>query len=202
VAAWSLIGKPFLACYRAAGNFVFARFGSGAAIEFKPLTPVEAHADTLVEIVNTRVPPTSEWANVRITTPLKLNVHDFAYLPAVVVVSLILATPLPWRRRMFALAVAGYLIAAYLVVWAWLSVLDTISRPTPPLPTHGFMLGPIARTLVTFLSENVLDSVNACGYIIPIFIWIISAFRRKDRGWLLARFLPSVPQSEASGKAA
>lgn len=195
VAAWPLWRTAYLTAYCAAGNLLFSRFGTGASVQFKLLAPPEAHADAVAQIVNYSVPPNSEWVGATITRNLKLNVHDYAYLPTVMVMSLILATPLAWRRRMRALALGGLLLAAFLILWVGLSLLDTISDPALPIPTHGYILSREAKTVVRFLSDNVLDSVNACAFIAPIFIWIVAAFGPKDREWVFPMLFASPRQS-------
>jgi len=191
---WPALKAPYRAGYRAFGNICFSRIGSGATARFEPWPIEEEIKDGQVVLENYTVPG----AKIKILMPI--STRYAGYMPTAVVISLILATPLPWRRRWVALAFGLVLVHLFILLWLGVSILDDLSDPIAGLPTHGYILAPAIKSVLKFLVENVVESVIACAYIAPIFIWIAAAFRRRDREWLFQRIVPA--QSESSNRPA
>lgn len=98
------------------------------------------------------------------------------YLPAAFLVSLIIATPLPFKRR--ARALLWGLIAIHALAVAQLAVVATFgfSLGQPPVM---YQLGNFwGRTLAAFV--QVIQVSPATWLVVPLFVWIPVTFRRGD----------------------
>ena len=109
-----------------------------------------------------------------------LKLRDRDYKPTVFLVALILATPIPWRRR--GRALAWGLIGATLFVGLrlWLRVTDAFCDPS--------MLGlyDVAAFWRSLLhgAMLVVSLSPAMTYFAPLIIWGLVTFRREDLGSL------------------
>jgi hypothetical protein len=191
--AWPVVKTGYGAYYRALGETCFGRFGTQAIARFEAWPQEDDVKDTIVRLENHSVP------DVRIEKRMPISSRYTGYMPTAVVLSLLLATPLPWRRRGPALVVGLALVHVLILGWLWLSILDDLSDPLSQVPSHGWLLPGPLKAVVKFLVVNVGESVVACAYVFPVFIWLASAFRRTDRALILARIgLIPQPSDDAS----
>ncbi len=182
IAAWPLMKSTYGSFHRTLGTTCFSRFGEHGAVSFEPWPEIDPVRDTMVVMVNTSVP------DARIEKRMPISARYTGYFPTVVVISLILATPLPWPRRLRALGIGLLLVNLFIVAWLGVSIWDDISDPLPQVPIHGFILSPWLKSAIHFVVANVVDSLVACSYVVPVFLWIIAVFGRKDRERLLQPF--------------
>ena len=94
---WPGVREAYGTLYRGMGNLLFRTFGSSGRVYFSAVDPPPTdkdHKDTLLVLENLRSGGRS--------TPMERNVRKDGYLPTAFAVSLILATPVPWRRRLVA----------------------------------------------------------------------------------------------------
>ena len=105
-----------------------------------------------------------------------LSSRYIGYAPTTLLVALILATPLPWRRRLTALFWGLVLIHA----WIAFSVLLLV--------VHGYSGGnviaiydvsPSTHKALAFMRE-VLVKAPVIKYTVPAVIWMLVSFRRSD----------------------
>ena len=112
--------------------------------------------------------------------------RHLGYVPAIVLACLALATPLPWRRRVSALVWGELWIHLFIVV-RFALVLAYAFQGTHPYSV--FSLGPIwAKAL--FIAYDVAAVEPVTSYVLPVFVWIATIFRRGD----LERFACHRPQ--------
>ena len=115
-----------------------------------------------------------------------------SYLPAAFAASLVLATPIPWRRRLAAIVWAMALMITFVGFQLTLELVDAFSNPGV---LNQFELGLWTKRLLgVFLKVVVKSPVSA--YIAPIFVWILVTFRRGDWAKLLAS--PTSPRMDNS----
>ena len=111
--------------------------------------------------------------------PVKYTIIDVfreAMIPLVFVISLILATPIPYRRRLVAL-LYGFLIAqAYILLKFFVLTFDNYR--SPDFAAYHF------PGLIDFLIYLCAKFFAVTGYsssvIVPLLIWIISTFRAPE----------------------
>ena len=185
MSAWPILKAPYAAYHRALGNLCFASFGSHAAVHFEPAAGNDPVRDTLIHIRDRQI------SAVEIALPI--SARYTAYMPTAFTICLILATPLPARRRLAALLIGLVLVHLFILAWLALSLLDEMSNPAAPL--RIFALTGVDKSILRFIVTNVVESVIATAYVAPIFIWIVSAFRRRDREWLISGFVPQIAEA-------
>lgn len=104
------------------------------------------------------------------------------YAPTALVLSLILATPLPWRQRGYALiwgfAISQVYVAIRLVIW----MLSASIGAEFGWITPGASLHTVFRVVYTVITNSM-----AGAYIIPIFLWMAVIVAGNDLSVLLNR---------------
>ena len=85
----------YRAAFRAGGNVLFARFGSNAAVRFEPLSSSDHAKDTTL-VLRKLGPPTRRGE-------IDIKCVYAGYRPTAFLVALVMATPIPWRRKWRAL---------------------------------------------------------------------------------------------------
>ena len=173
---WPGVKDGYGYIFRACGNTFFRTFGSTGRVYFHPITdqPVGKDAkDTTAKLENIKSGRRG---------PMDMNSRLMGYLPTAFAAALILATPVPWSRRLWALLWGVLLMSGFAGLELALRFLDAFSDKNDLMV---FSLGPAAKgTVVNLL--NVLGMSPVTAYIAPIFVWILVTFRRGDWAILLA----------------
>jgi len=173
--------------FRACGNIFFRSFGPAGRVYFAPISPLPAGKDAkdtsvTLENIQTR--------GARGT--MDMNSRLMGYLPTAFAAALILATPVPWSRRLWALTWGVLLMSCFAGIELALRLLDAFSDKNV---LAVFSLGPTAKaTVLTLLKVLGMSPVSA--YIAPIFVWVLVTFRRGDWEKFLA--LPIAPCTDNS----
>jgi len=114
-----------------------------------------------------------------------LDTRSIGWTPTALTVALILATPVPWRQRAWALLWGLLLIHAFILfslqVWIW-DESPSLSLMTMP---------PFLQTIVDAMEYNLITQLGA-SFSVPILIWILVTIRREN--------LFDVPRSGASDR--
>ncbi len=171
---WPGVTAAYGFVFRACGNMVFRTFGSAGRVYFAPISPVPAGKDakdTSVTLENIKI------RGARGT--MDMNSRLMGYLPTAFAAALILATPVPWTRRLWALLWGVLLMSGFAGLELVLRLLDAFSDKNVLMI---FSLGPAAKGAVVILLK-VLGMSPVTAYIAPIFVWVLVTFRRGD--WAL-----------------
>ena len=102
--------------------------------------------------------------------------HEVGYVPTAIVVSLIVASPIPWRRKWKAILIGLVAVSAYVALRMLAIVLYHFSAGSPvalwsPGPTVAALLGYMYWVLY----------VSFAGWLLgPLPIWFLVTFRRED----------------------
>lgn len=174
IAPWPGLDAAYLAFFRTTGNIVFHSIGPAGAVRFENQPPQGDNWATKITLRNKRT-----GAEGRIDRCSARH----GYRMAALVAALIIATPLPLRRRCLALF-WGLLIAnAILLFTTWLGFVDVFSAEGP---LRQFTLSPFT-TKVLLLAVRILTLSPEVPFAVPVFIWIAVAIRRQDlQRWLSA----------------
>lgn len=106
----------------------------------------------------------------------RTSARHLGFVPSIVLVSLVLATPVPWRRRASALMWGELWIHLFVVVRFGL-VLTYAFQGTQPY--SAFRLGSLgARALSVVYDVVAVEPVTS--YVVPVFIWVVTVFRGSD----------------------
>ena len=142
-------GYAGLFCY--AGNLAFHVFGSAGRTRFRLLDPPPANKNAVdfeIKLENIRTHAGGTFEPDR-------NTRKMGYLPAAFTVSLVLATPIPWRRRLTAIIWAMALIAAFVGLQLTIRLVDAFSDPNV---LNQFELGLWTKRLLGILLKVVVTS--------------------------------------------
>lgn len=163
---WPGVKPTYAGIFSAQGNLVFRSLIPRGPVYLRPMVPPSAGVfDTEIHLLNLRsgaggmIPASSRRA----------------YAQTILLVSLVLATPLPWWRRFTALVWGLILVDVAITCKLFVAVLhgfsDSHVRLLVPAPPWDRIL-PLANQLVAN------DIVTL--FIVPVFIWILVTFRRTD----------------------
>ncbi len=175
VAPWPGWAATYARGYRAAGDWLFGNFGGDGVVRFEPPERRKEQVDTQITIGNrrTRGKPQTADHSARLT----------GYLPTALLAALVLATPVPWWRRLVALAVGLVLVHALIAVRVYVALLYGFSQPNDvalyaPSPFWAATLKHTFQVVTVWVSF---------AFVAPLFLWALITLRRRDvERWLRA----------------
>ena len=165
--AWPVLAGAYRELYCALGNVAFASVGAGS-VRFTPDPRPGSQYDTLLVMTNRNAPGT--------VGEMHQSSWNVGYLPTVGLIALVIATPIPWRRRWRALAIGLLMVTAFVLLRMALPIIHDFSNPDD---LQVFQRGPVARWILGFAIPALLQA-PASQFVGPIFIWALVAFRRED----------------------
>lgn len=147
VALWPVLGGASDAGFRALARSTVGQlsFGDGGFIELEPIAAAPQASEVLESSWSTRLILGIEGVPHR--NHVRLNARRLAYLPLVVLASIVLVSPLTGRRKLVALAAGGglTLLSALLTVWltaTWLFArVDGLVYQLSSLERHALDFG-------------------------------------------------------------
>ncbi len=159
-----VLAGTYATCFSAAGNLIFESSVSGGHIHIHPMPDPTAQHDTHIHATNRRTHQTAV---------LETDSRRPGYLPTAFLVSLVLATPQPWRRKLWAMASGLILINVFIACQLLIVVLcafcvpgTSLLAPKPPWSTALEAAWEITRgDVVTW-------------FMVPGLIWILVSFRQ------------------------
>jgi len=167
VVPWPGVKDAYAAYLRAGGNLLFGSWGSRGKIELRALPPGETEWDTLSVLTNLERKKSGE---------AKHNTWDLGYVPTAALVALVLATPVPWARRIRALIWGLLLVNAFVAFRMGLGFLgDFCSNQPFALYVVRPFWRPVLRQVV-----DVFLFAPAAYFAGPACIWLLVTFRRSD----------------------
>lgn len=186
LAGWSVLARPYGDAFRALGEAATWAAGHGevAFVARPPGDP--APQDTVIVVPAHGDAPA--WT-------LRCDSRFTGYLPTIVFVALLIATPLPWRRRRRAGLLGLLAVHAYVAARLALGLLVGLSRnaalaPEGALP--AFLRHPAwLRTIQ--VASSIVDREPTLYVGVPVLIWFALTFRASDREDLLGRVARAGP---------
>lgn len=170
VLAWPLAARVYRPLYCALGNVLFD--GGEASAHFRPIATDE-NLDVEVRLTK-RGPPL-------VSAVMRNDSNLVGYMPVVSLVALVLASPIPWRRRRRALAHGLALVTVFVAARMSIPIRRDFSREDALAVHHP---GAVGRWLLE-VSERALLDAPASFFVVPILIWVLVALRRED--WALVQ---------------
>jgi hypothetical protein len=108
-----------------------------------------------------------------LTATVDLDTRSIGWVPTALTAALILATPVPWRRRWWALFGGLILIHVFILftlqTWLW--------NESPELSLTT--LTPFQKEITDNLEYTFLTQLGA-SFTVPVLIWLLVTFRRED----------------------
>jgi hypothetical protein len=126
----------------------------------------------------------------RVRGALDINSNLTGYRALVFFVAIVLATPIAWKRRVWALVWGMLLVNVFVTLRVWFKLYDGFSNPGP---AHFFQLSESTKALLHWCTL-ILFHAPELNFIVPAFIWILVSFRRNDLSFLLGQ----TPEGELS----
>lgn len=171
------VREGYAHAFCAAGNLAFRFFGKEGRARFQLKDPPPINPDAVdweIKLENIRTHQTGTFEPDR-------NTRKFGYLQTAFVVALVLATPIPWKRRGWAVLWGVILISAFTGLQVAIHLLNSFSNADA---LNQFQLGRTSKTLLLVLLKVVVTS-PVTAYIAPTLLWIAVTFRREDWATLL-----------------
>ncbi len=166
VIPWSVVKACYGSFYRVAATDIFGSLIPGGTVRYERMSEPRGGYDTHIFYMNTR---TGAWQTAVASS------RDPAYFQTIFLISLVLATPVPWRRRGWALVAGLALVQGFIFLKVFVTLLYGFSRPQvavlDPAPLLRLWLSAANRILVADLVALLL---------VPVFIWMLVTFRATD----------------------
>jgi len=167
---WPWVGESYSRAFRASAMTMCGVLSSAWDVKLEPFESPHPAQDTTLDLKN---------RENNLAVGQQISIRYIGYAPTSFMVALILATPLPWKRRAAALVWASVLMH----VWIALSMIVLI--------VHGYSgdhvvaiyhFSPFWHKAFSFLRETMVKA-PVTKYTVPAVIWILVTFRRSD--WML-----------------
>ncbi len=191
MACWPVLGKGYSRLYRAGANFLFGSFGSKGIVEFSESN--RAVYDIEVQLYNVEH---KDQNGVMRGIKIWQSSRHAGYMEAAFLAALVIATPMPIRRKALALFCGLLLVHGFFVIMIAIYITKAFSSE----PLSLFAIDEFWKRILCRADAYVIDT--ACGFIVSIFIWVLVSFRRGDWAIIVSEGQESVRRpSRSAGKA-
>lgn len=181
LAPWPPVRDAYAHAFRAAGELGIGSWVPSRDVRFLPSTSPHDYHDTAIVLVNRETGETAELP--------ALSSRQWGYVPTVLIIALVLATPIPRRRRAWALIWGVLLVNAFIILRLAVLVVYAFGLGHP---ARLYVLSSFSTLVLRNLVEVLCDSIVTCAGV-PFPIWILVSFRRTDWArWVQADAHPGV----------
>lgn len=165
---WATVRNGYQVLFINAGKTLFTNFGSQGLVEIEKRLPHHQGDNDCLVLLGRRA----------ILTGGEVPIHTgrVGYVPNAVLTALVLATPVPWSRRLIALFLGLVAINSFIVLRMVLLLLYWFSRP---VPFRLFEPAPFWNSVLSGAYEYFFVAPT-CSFLIPMLIWMLVAFRTQD----------------------
>ena len=168
---WPGFNATYGRYFRALGGLAFAHESGPHLLRFEPVPEAPQHPlDTRLLLADRAQLDASGRGPVQYVA---LDSRGIGWVPTALLLALILATPLPWRRRVWALLV-GLMAVHGLILISLATAICSGSMAMSPEAS-----GPFWRQVVGGLEETLITQMGA-GLVVPVLIWVLVALRKRD----------------------
>jgi hypothetical protein len=174
IAPWPGLEETYAKLFRTGCKWAFGKFGDKGIILFKPQQVArDSTLDTVVYIGNREMIGADGKGKA---TTFSLSSRYTGYIPTILLGALILATPVPWRRRAWALVWGMLLINVYVGFKVLISILVNISANQW---LDLFVLASFYDKAIRALHDIFVVYIGP-SLTVAVCIWILVTFRRED----------------------
>jgi hypothetical protein len=161
--------------FRALGRSLFAEEGGRRMVRFEA-APGRPAIDTSITIANRDRVDAAGLVPARI---LWLDARSVGWVPTALITALTVASPVPWKRRCWALGWGLLLVHIFIMF----SVGCYIWNESAALGLVNFT--PFEKTVAAGLEETLVTQLGA-SFVVPALIWLVVTFRMIDLNEALA----------------
>lgn len=182
---WPGLNETYGCYFQALGRIVFGGIRGQRILQFEEAHDARLPIGTQITMAN------HEQVDVNGRGPviiLGLDTRGVGWVPTALIIALTLATPIPLRRRWWALFLGLLLVHGFILF----SVGCYIWNESTSLGLLA--LTPFWKTVVDGLEETLVTQLGA-SFVVPVLIWLLVTFRRQDLTVLGSRFF-SAPTSK------
>ena len=172
IAPWPGWNQAYSPYFQSLGQMAFNPAGeSRRMVVFAPASGKIPWMDTRLTLENAEL---ADDAGKGLVERTELDSRSIGWVPTALTIALVLATPIPWPRRLAALV--GGLVLIHLFIfftlqsWIWNNSAD-LSLLT---------LSSFGQRLVDELSYALMNQIGV-SFSVPVVIWILVTFRRQDQ---------------------
>jgi len=172
IAPWPGWNVAYSHYFQALGQMAFNSSGEGPRkVIFQPASGEHPGLDTRVTLENTALLENGDKRGVHAE---EIDARSIGWVPTALTTALVLATPIPWPRRLAALA--GGLVLIHLFIFLTMQSWVWNNSPGVALTT----LSSFWQQAADALSYALLSQIGA-SFSVPVVIWILVTFRRQDQ---------------------
>jgi hypothetical protein len=190
---WPGWNRGYSRYLQALGRTVFVGNGDRRILRFSSGTGLPGSLDTRITLANRDLLDHTGSGSARI---LQLDARGIGWVPTALLVALILATPIPWRRRGWALFWGLLSVHVFILFSLGIYIWDESTE------LSLVALTPFWKTVADGLEETLITQLGA-SFVVPALIWILVTFSRQDldrlsKFWLATaeRRGPRAPNAE------
>ncbi|MCX6231290.1 MAG: hypothetical protein NTZ33_07080 [Bacteroidetes bacterium] len=174
---YSLLAAPFSfydgmygKFYRACSQKLFHRFHDTGFVQF---SEGKQKYNTNFNIGNYKIIISNTSAQATIG---EINTRYRGYLPTILLISLIIASPVQWKRKFYGLIIGLVILNAYIFLKQWIDILYT------SVNTSWLKLYDYNESQKKILEEVYLIFIKNFGliWVVVVIIWMIVTFRKDD----------------------
>ncbi len=156
--------------YRKVAGVFFSKFRETGFVKFKEWKEPSTTHVNLGNYALVRPDGTSR------TGFVDINTRYLGYIPTILLISLVLASPVPWKRKLIALISGLILVMLLLMFKQWIALLQ-LSEESPFLQLTNFT--GTSKSILTFLNTFICTFSSSVLYFV-VAIWLLVTFRVDD----------------------
>lgn len=178
---WPWVGDRYAAGFQAGGTNLCKTISRKWVVVLQPREPPTKMLDTTLALANRKT---------RAVGHRPISSRYLGYAPTAMLLALILASPVPWKRRAWAILLGLILMHVWIAGSLLLLVIHAYSRGGD---LALFDFGPTLNRGLAYLVEVVVTA-PVTKYAVPAVFWVLVTFRRSD--W--QRLMPPKRGAESS----
>ncbi len=172
IVPWPGLNQAYSSYFRSLGQMVFnPSSGAQRMVIFSPASGKIPGMDTRLTLENAALADSTGRGLVEHT---EIDSRSIGWVPTALTMALVLATPIPWLRRLAALV--GGLVLIHLFIfftlqcWVWNNSAD-LSLLT---------LSSLEQRVISELNYALMNQLGI-SFTVPVLIWVLVTFRRQDQ---------------------
>jgi hypothetical protein len=168
---WPGFNDAYGRYFRGLGQAAFAREHAQRQVRFEAVPKELKHVlDTRIVLANRDLLDPQGYGPVKY---LELDTRGIGWVPTALLLALVVATPVPWRRRIPALGWGLLAVHGYI----WFSVAVHLWNNSGELSLVS--LTPFWQRVAGGLDETLVVQMGA-SFVVPVFLWLLVTLRKQD----------------------